>query len=163
MLLVNTSFLSCTGLRFRESARRSPSPPSRQSVATKNASVMGSEPMSTSPTALSVPIGGPVTVVSVAVCTTVGSRTSLANRVSPWREKSPIETSMQDVLVKSATPSGYVALDASGSIVVNRHVWKRPRRRRSGFCFFWCGNCGFGWLASSVCQGVGCNKRVGII
>ena len=91
-----------------------PSPPSPPSVATaptttavKNASVMGS--MSTSPMALSVPIGGPVTVVSVAVCTTVhpiGSSTSFAKRASPWRDDDPIEVSVHDVPVMAATASG---------------------------------------------------------
>ena len=61
-----------------------------------------------------------MTVVSVAVCTTVhpiGSRTSLAKRASPWRDEDPIEVSVQEVPVMAATASGYVALDASDSIV----------------------------------------------
>ena len=78
---------------------------------------MGSESMLTLTTAMSVPIGGPVMVIYVAVYMTVGSKTFLAKCASLWWKKSPIKISMQDILVKLVTPSGYVTLNVSDLIV----------------------------------------------
>jgi len=86
--------------------------------AVRNASVIGS--MSIKPRALSWPIGGPCTIVSVSVCVTVhpiGSRTSFAKRASPCSEADPMFDIIQEVPVMAAIARGYVALLASDSML----------------------------------------------
>src|SRR5689334_9961803 len=82
--------------------------------AVRKASVIGS--MSISLTALRPPLGGPVTVVEVFVCSTlqpIGLNTSMANRASPCSEADPIFGTVQVVPVMAAIARGYVAELAS--------------------------------------------------
>ena len=108
-LLSSESVLPSLGGRLATAARTD---------AVRNASVIGS--MSTRPIARSCPRGGPVTVVSVSVCTTVqpmGSRTSVAKRASPWSDAEPMFVIVHVAPVIAATASGYVALLASLSML----------------------------------------------